>query len=74
MTTQLRWAGAPVEPPQSLDEHIITALSKVPGLSAKQRNSVRAAVHSMVRDISFLRMAAAELRGPEVPQDEGRLL
>jgi hypothetical protein len=74
MTTQLRWAGAPVEPPASLDEHIVNALSKVPGLSAKQRNSVRAVVHDMVRDITFLRMAAGELRGPEGSQDEGRLL
>jgi hypothetical protein len=74
MTTQLRWAGAPVEPPQSLDEHIVNALSKVPGLSARQKNAVRAVMHDMARDITFLRMAAAELRGPGLPQDEGRPL
>jgi hypothetical protein len=59
-----------MEPPRSLDEHIITALQKVPGLTDRQKNAVRAAMHGMVRDISFLRMVANELH----PTDEGRAL
>jgi hypothetical protein len=66
MTTRLRWpAGQPVEP-QTIAEHLTSAIAKVPTLSARQRAAVVAVLVEKCRDIGFLRMLSAEL-GPKAP-------
>jgi hypothetical protein len=72
LTTKLTWK-APVEPPQSIQEHIEQVVGRIKGLSPSQRNSVRAAVTEMTRDLSFIRHVMAQM--PSAPvQDEGRIL
>jgi hypothetical protein len=73
LTTKLRWpAGQPVEP-QTIAEHLTSAIAKVPTLSARQRAAVVAVLVEKCRDIGFLRMLSAEL-GPKAPASEGRIL
>jgi hypothetical protein len=62
------------EPPQSLNEHIDDAVAKVPDLSPKQRNAVKAAMLTLTRDITFIRMIADQGRHHVLPMDEGRAL
>jgi hypothetical protein len=62
------------EPPQSITDHIADAVAKIPDLSARQRNAVKAAVTSMLHDIRFLQMLHAQTRDPWIKQDEGRPL
>ena len=56
MTTTMRFAKAPPEPPQSISEHISSAVEKIPGLTGRQKNAVHAAMLAMTRDISFVKM------------------
>jgi hypothetical protein len=62
----------PGEPPTSLADHIEDALKKVKGLSAQQRNAVRAAMTVMLRDIGFNKLMAEQTRAHAM--DEGRPL
>ena len=71
MTTRLKWpAGQPVEP-QSIAEHLDSAIARVPG--SRQRAAIHAVLTEKCCDIGFLRMLTAEL-GPKAPSDEGRVL
>jgi hypothetical protein len=73
MTTQLRFAKAPAEPPQSLAEHIEQAVARVPGLSPKQRQAVAAVMVEKTRDLHFIKLVMDMM--PRAPQqDEGRVL
>ena len=66
MTTRLKWpAGQPVEP-QSIAEHLDSAIARVPGLSSRQRAAIHAVLTEKCCDIGFLRMLTAEL-GPKAP-------
>jgi hypothetical protein len=64
----------PGDPPQSLSDHIEDALAKVKGLSAQQRNAVRAAMTTMLRDIGFNKMMADQAKAHALPMDQGRPL
>ena len=72
MTTTMRFAKAPPEPPQSISEHISSAVARIPGLSSRQRAAVVAVMTEKVRDLHFARLVAEQL-GPQ-PSDEGRIL
>ena len=72
MTTTMRFAKAPPEPPQSISEHISSAVARIPGLSSRQRQAVVAVMTEKVRDLHFARLVAEQL-GPQ-PSDEGRIL
>jgi hypothetical protein len=61
-------------PPESLADHIDDAIAKVPGLNAKQRAGLRAAMTTMLRDIGFNKMMAEQSRAHAVPMDQGRPL
>jgi len=64
-------------PPQSLANHIDDAIKHVAGLTPKQRLAVHNAMVTMCRDISFIKMIAAQTHGPwsdAAVQDEGRIL
>jgi hypothetical protein len=72
MTTRLRWpAGEPIAP-QTISEHISSAVARIPSLSARQRQAVVAVMTERLRDVHFLRLLTAEL-GPKAT-DEGRVL
>ena len=60
-------------PPESLADHIDDAIAKVPGLSAKQRGAIKAAMTTMLRDIGFNRLMADQSRA-HLPMDQGRPL
>ena len=47
-------------PPESIDQHIDDALAHVAGLSPKLRNTVKQAMLTMCRDLSFVRMIAEQ--------------
>ena len=77
MTTTIKLQG-PAEP-QNLEEHVRSALQKVPGMGPKTRQATVVAMMGLMRDIHFLRMLtdAAKARGPwceAAVQDEGRPL
>jgi hypothetical protein len=66
-------------PPMSIADHIDDALKHVAGLTPKQRLAVHNEMTAMCRDISFIRMIAAQTHGPYSdqaahPSDEGRPL
>jgi hypothetical protein len=67
-------------PPQSIADHIDDAIKHVAGLTPKQRLAVHNAMLTLTRDISFMRMVAAQVRGPGPDElaihgsDEGRPL
>jgi hypothetical protein len=70
----MAWKAPPPEP-QSLQEHITSSIGKVPNLSPKQRASVVAAMVTLCRDISFLKLAHDQVGwAPRSPSDEGRVL
>jgi hypothetical protein len=46
----------------------------VPGLSAKQRAAVKAAMTTMLRDIGFNKMMADQAKAHALPMDKGRPL
>jgi hypothetical protein len=72
LTTKLQWpAGQPVAP-QSIAEHLDSAIARIPGLSARERQAVHAVLTEKLRDIHFLRLLTAELGPPKA--DEGRVL
>jgi hypothetical protein len=72
LTTKIQWpAGQPVTP-QTIAEHLDSAIARVPGLSAKQRAAIHAVMTEKVRDLHFARLVAGQL-GPQ-PSDEGRIL
>ena len=72
LSTKLKWpAGEPVEP-QTIAEHITSAVARIPGLSSRQRAAVVAVMTEKVRDLHFARLVAEQL-GPQ-PSDEGRIL
>jgi hypothetical protein len=74
MTTTLRWpAGQPVQP-ESIAEHLDSAIARVPGLSSKQKAAIHAVLTEKMRDIHFLRLVSAELGPKPTPSDEGRML
>jgi hypothetical protein len=61
----------------SIADHIDDALKHVAGLTPKQRLVVHNAMTTLCRDISFIRMIAAQTHGPyseAAVQDEGRPL
>jgi hypothetical protein len=51
-------------PPETIDQHIDDALAHVANLSPKLRSSVKQAMLTMTRDLSFVRMIAEQVRGP----------
>jgi hypothetical protein len=67
-------------PPQSIADHIDDAIKHVAGLTPKQRLAVHNAMLTLTRDISFMHMVAAQVRGPGPDElaihgsDEGRPL
>jgi hypothetical protein len=61
-------------PPESLSDHVDDAIAKVPGLSAKQRSAVKAAMTTMLRDIGFNKMMADQAKAHALPMDQGRPL
>jgi hypothetical protein len=64
-------------PPMSIADHIDDALKHVAGLTPRQRLSVHNAMTTLCRDISFIKMIAAQTHGPyseAAVQDEGRPL
>jgi hypothetical protein len=69
---------APEGEPQSLADHIDSAISRVAGLGPKQKLSLHNELVRMVQNINFLKMAMESARGPwseqAMRQDEGRLL
>jgi hypothetical protein len=70
LTTKLSWpAGQPVEP-ATISEHLDSAISRVPGLSTKQRSAIHAVLTEKRRDLAFVRLMASQLH----PTDEGRIL
>ena len=72
LTTRLRWAGQPPEPPASLAEHIDRAVSRLRDLSPKQRREVGQVMLELTRDISFVKMVPDQVGW--APRDEGRVL
>jgi len=61
----------------SIADHIDDALRHVAGLTPRQRLAVHNEMVKLCRDISFIRMIAAQTRGPyseAAVQDEGRPL
>jgi hypothetical protein len=64
----------------SIADHIDDAIKHVAGLTPKQRLAVHNAMLTLIRDISFMRMVAAQVRGPGPDElaihgsDEGRPL
>jgi hypothetical protein len=73
MTTTMRFAKAPPEPPASISEHISQAVSRIPDLSPKQRNSVIASIITLTRDISFLKMCHDQVSWAPRDHSEGAL-
>jgi hypothetical protein len=66
-------------PPMSIADHIDDTLKHVAGLTPKQRLSVHNEMVKLCRDISFIRMIAAQTHGRYSdqavnPSDEGRPL
>jgi hypothetical protein len=62
-----------VAPPESIQAHIEQAISHIKGLSPSQRNSVRAVMVAMTRDLHFVKLIMSQM--PSAPvQDEGRIL
>jgi hypothetical protein len=67
-------------PPQSIADNIDDAIKRVANLTPKQRLAVHNAMLTMTRDLSFVRMVAAQIRGPGPDElavhgsDEGRPL
>jgi hypothetical protein len=59
--------------PQPTD-WVSAAIAKVPGLSAKQRGAVKAAMTTMLRDIGFNKMMADQAKAHALPMDQGRPL
>jgi hypothetical protein len=75
MSTTMRWHGEPTPPPASISEHISSAVDKIPGLTGRQRNAVHAAMVTLCRDISFVKMIAGQVSwSHQAPADEGRPL
>src|SRR6516164_9719443 len=74
MSTTIKWpAGAKVTP-ETIPEHLDSAIARIPGLSAKQRAAIHAVLTEKMRDIHFLRLVSAELGPKAPPTDQGRLL
>ena len=71
LSTKMAWK-APVQPPESIQAHIEQAIGKIKDLSPAQRNSVRAAMLEMTRDLSFIRHIMDQM--PRAPTDEGGVL
>jgi hypothetical protein len=68
----MQWK-APVPMPESIQAHIEQAISHIkPGLSTAQKNSVRAAMLAMTRDLHFVKLIMSQM--PSAPSDEGRVL
>jgi hypothetical protein len=67
-------------PPASIADHIDEAIQHVAGLTPKQRLAVHNEMVRLCRDVSFMRMVAAQVRGPGPDElavhgsDEGRPL
>src|SRR6516165_3794029 len=63
-------------PPMSIADHVDDALKHVAGLTPKQRLAVHNEMTKMCRDISFIKMIAAQTHGPHSAAafDEGRPL
>ena len=67
-------------PPESIADHIDEAIKHVAGLTPKQRLAVHNEMTKLCRDISFMWMVAAQVRGPGPDElavhgsDEGRSL
>jgi hypothetical protein len=66
MTTTMRLGKAPPPAPQSVEEHLTQAISKVPDISRRQRQALLHVLMATMRDIDFLRQltAAAKASGP----------
>jgi hypothetical protein len=61
-------------PPETLSDHIDDAVGKVPGLSARERAAVKAAMTTMCRDIGFCKLIHDQASAHAIPSDQGRLL
>jgi hypothetical protein len=73
MTTTLRFGKAPPPEPASISEHISNAVGKIPGLSSRQKLAVHAAMVTLCRDISFVKMVHDQVgwaRGPPLTKVE----
>jgi hypothetical protein len=61
-----------VAPPESIQAHIEAAISHIKGLSPSQKNSVRAAMLAMTRDLHFVKCIMDQM--PRAPDhSEGTL-
>jgi hypothetical protein len=58
--------------PATISEHLDSAIARIPGLSARERQAVHAVLTEKLRDIHFLRLLTAELGPKASPMDEGR--
>jgi hypothetical protein len=61
-----------VTPPESIQAHIEEAIGRIKGLNSSQRNSVRAVMVAMTRDLHFIKLIMDQM--PRAPADEGRVL
>jgi hypothetical protein len=68
-----RFGLGPAEPPQSISEHITSAVEKIPGLTGRQRNAVHAAMLAMTRDISFVKQVHDQVGWAPRDHSEGTL-
>jgi hypothetical protein len=73
LTTRMQWK-APVPMPESIQAHIEQAISHIKGLSPTQKNSVRAAMLAMTRDLHFVKLIMDQMPSAPASQDEGRIL
>jgi hypothetical protein len=61
LTTRLSWpSGQPIQP-ETISEHLQSAISRIPTLSAKQRAAVVAIMTEKCRDLHFAKLIAAQL-------------
>jgi hypothetical protein len=64
--------------PQSIEHHIDDALARIPDLTGRQRNALRAELVRMTRSIDFIRCVSEQAHGAgphsAVAFDEGRPL
>jgi len=63
--------------PESIEHHVQDAIARVANLNPRQRLALRNELMRMTRDLGFVRLIAAQTRGPyseAAVQDEGRPL
>jgi hypothetical protein len=58
--------------PQTIAEHLDSAIARVPGLSARQRMAIHAVLSEKLRDIHLAKLVASQLH-PMQDHSEGAL-